>query len=58
MSSTLYKEELLSLGKTINSIGHWIQLFVVNYENRIRVYERNMSESFKTIPKSLPTKNW
>ena len=54
--STLSKEALYSLGKTINFIENWIQCFEVNHENRIMIYKTNMSEVFKRIPKSLSPK--
>ena len=50
---TSYKEELFSLGHTINFLGNWIQFFEVNYENIITFYKINISELSKKIPKLL-----
>ena len=56
ITSTSSKEALYSLGQTVNFIYNWIKFFEVNYENRIMIYKRKMSDLFKTIPKSIPLK--
>ena len=49
--NTSSKEVRLSLGHKINCIGNWLQCFEVNYDNRIVIYNRKMSDLFKTIAK-------
>ena len=48
MSSTSSNEALFPLGHTINFIDNWFHCFEVNYQNRITIYKRNMSEFSKT----------
>ena len=55
MSRTSYKEALLSLGQSMKFIDNCIQCFEFNYENKL-IYKINMSELFKTTPKSISTK--
>ena len=50
-------EMLISIVHTMNFIINWLGLFEVNYDNRINIYKIKISESFKTIPKSLSPKN-
>ena len=52
-----FKETCYSIFQTIKFIDNWLQWFEVNYENIIIIYKENMSELFKTIPKSLPPKS-
>ena len=51
------KHSLFSLGHTMKLFEILLQLFEVNYENRIMIYKINISELLKTIPKSLPPKS-
>ena len=54
--NTPYKEVLISLGLEIKFIDNWIHFFEENYDKKIMMYKRNMSELFKTTPKLLPPK--
>ena len=45
--SKIYKEAILSLAHTINFIDNCIQCFEVNYDNRLAIYKRKMSEYSK-----------
>ena len=47
MLSTSSKELLYSIGHTTDFIDNWLQCFEVNYESRIMIHKRNMSELFK-----------
>ena len=58
MSSMSSKEALISIGHTIKFIDNFFQCFEVNYYNGINIHKINMSGLFKTIPKSLPKKQY
>ena len=50
------KEELKSLGQTINFIDNWLHFSEVNHNDIIESWKQKMKELLKIIPKYIPPK--